>query len=188
MSAPLKIVRRAGAVCEAGQHGACMAADSSAGFDSDFREAWVCSCVCHYEPRPAEAPSVLEVAGVLERAEEYAAAHRGVTICGDGHAHFAVALGCACSCHEFFPPCPCDDADAQVCASCSPTTPARACPCHAVHDAWSAEYERMGMDLIQDDMTELMRVLGISVHARPCSPHDVMLNEIIPAVRRLAQR
>jgi Zn finger protein HypA/HybF involved in hydrogenase expression len=41
--------------------------------------------------------------------------------------------------------------------------------------------------VMQDDMTELMRVLGISVHARPCSPHEVMVNEIIPAVRRLVQ-
>lgn len=41
-------------------------------------------------------------------------------------------------------------------------------------------------DVMQDDMTQLMLALGIGVHARPCSPHAVMVNEIIPAVRRLA--
>lgn len=40
-------------------------------------------------------------------------------------------------------------------------------------------------EVMQDDMTALMKVLGISVHARPCSPHEVMVNEIIPAVRAL---
>lgn len=40
-------------------------------------------------------------------------------------------------------------------------------------------------EIMQDDMTALMKVLGISVHARPCSPHEVMVNEIIPAVRAL---
>lgn len=41
------------------------------------------------------------------------------------------------------------------------------------------------MSVMQDDMTDLMTALGISTNARPVSPHEVMQNEIIPAVRAL---
>jgi hypothetical protein len=39
--------------------------------------------------------------------------------------------------------------------------------------------------VMHDDLTRLMETLGIPTHARPYSPHDVMVNEVIPAVRRL---
>jgi hypothetical protein len=36
---------------------------------------------------------------------------------------------------------------------------------------------------MQEDMTALMTELGISTHARPVSPHALMVEEIIPRVR-----
>lgn len=38
--------------------------------------------------------------------------------------------------------------------------------------------------VMQDDMVTLMTTLGISTHARDASPHEVMVQEIIPAVQR----
>ena len=43
-------------------------------------------------------------------------------------------------------------------------------------------------EVIQDDMAALMTILGISVHARSASPHDVMVNEILPAIIKLQAR
>ena len=40
-------------------------------------------------------------------------------------------------------------------------------------------------DIIQNDMRHLMNVLGISTHARPISPHEVFVSEIIPKVAAL---
>ena len=40
-------------------------------------------------------------------------------------------------------------------------------------------------DIIQNYMRHLMGVLGISTHARPVSPHDVFISEIIPKVIQL---
>jgi hypothetical protein len=39
------------------------------------------------------------------------------------------------------------------------------------------------MSLMQDDMHELLRLLGLGDHARPISPHEVMQQEILPRVR-----
>lgn len=39
--------------------------------------------------------------------------------------------------------------------------------------------------MMQDDVAELLRVLGISDHARPVSPHRVVQDEIIPAIKFL---
>jgi hypothetical protein len=39
--------------------------------------------------------------------------------------------------------------------------------------------------LMQDDMAELLRTLGLGDYARPISPHEVMVREIIPEVRAL---
>jgi len=40
-------------------------------------------------------------------------------------------------------------------------------------------------DVIQNDMRHLMNVLGMSTHARPVTPHDVFVSEIIPKVEAL---
>lgn len=47
---------------------------------------------------------------------------------------------------------------------------------------------RTASELMQDDMIELMEALGISTHARPVSPHRVMQDEILPAVREMRIR
>lgn len=39
------------------------------------------------------------------------------------------------------------------------------------------------MSLMQDDMHELLRLLGLGDYARPISPHEVMQQEILPRVR-----
>lgn len=38
---------------------------------------------------------------------------------------------------------------------------------------------------INTDMRSMMRILGISDHARPYSPHEVMVQEVIPAIETL---
>lgn len=43
----------------------------------------------------------------------------------------------------------------------------------------------LASEVMQDDMRELMDALGIAAHARGASPHEVMQQEIIPAVRAL---
>lgn len=40
-------------------------------------------------------------------------------------------------------------------------------------------------EVMQDDMAHLLRTLGLSDHARPQSPHRVMVDEVIPEVLRL---
>lgn len=40
-------------------------------------------------------------------------------------------------------------------------------------------------DAMQEDLAELLRVLGLGDHARDKSPHEVMRGEVIPVVRRL---
>lgn len=42
--------------------------------------------------------------------------------------------------------------------------------------------------VMQDDMAELMEALGISAHARDASPHEVMVDEVVPEARRLRER
>lgn len=44
------------------------------------------------------------------------------------------------------------------------------------------------IDAIQNDVAELLRTLGLSDHARPVSPHAVVQDEILPAIRRLRDR
>lgn len=45
--------------------------------------------------------------------------------------------------------------------------------------------ERSVSEVMQDDMAHLLRTLGLSDHARPESPHVVMVDEVIPEVLRL---
>lgn len=47
---------------------------------------------------------------------------------------------------------------------------------------------RAGVHAMQDDMTELMEVLGLPTHARHASPHSVMQTEVIPMVRELRRK
>jgi hypothetical protein len=42
-------------------------------------------------------------------------------------------------------------------------------------------------DAVLEDLGLLLRVLGLGDHARPCSPHEVML-DAINEVRKLRQR
>ena len=44
---------------------------------------------------------------------------------------------------------------------------------------------RINYDAMQDDIAAVLRALGISDHARPMSPHQVMVDVIIPAIERL---
>lgn len=46
--------------------------------------------------------------------------------------------------------------------------------------------ERERDSVMQDDIAELLRILGLGDHARPCSPHEIVQQEVIPAVRALA--
>jgi hypothetical protein len=50
------------------------------------------------------------------------------------------------------------------------------------------ESGRRQTQAIQDDLAELLRELGLGDHARPTSPHQVMVDEIVPAVRALVDR
>jgi hypothetical protein len=40
-------------------------------------------------------------------------------------------------------------------------------------------------EVMQDDLLEMLRALGLGDHARPDSPHFVVQDEILPAIRRL---
>ncbi len=42
-----------------------------------------------------------------------------------------------------------------------------------------------GTEAMQDDLTDIMRALGIEVYARPISCHEVVQAEVLPAIRRL---
>ena len=44
---------------------------------------------------------------------------------------------------------------------------------------------RREQSVMQDDLAALLRALDISDHARPTSPHHVMVDEVIPAVARV---
>ncbi|MDP8961535.1 MAG: hypothetical protein M3N32_07980 [Actinomycetota bacterium] len=39
--------------------------------------------------------------------------------------------------------------------------------------------------IFQDDLAELLNLLGLGTHARPKSPHHVFVDEVLPALRRL---
>lgn len=39
--------------------------------------------------------------------------------------------------------------------------------------------------VMQDDLLGLLRALGLGDHARPYSPHEVMMREVLPEVRRV---
>lgn len=39
--------------------------------------------------------------------------------------------------------------------------------------------------VFQDDVRDLLEALGLGTHARPESPHDVVQNEVIPAIKAL---
>lgn len=40
-------------------------------------------------------------------------------------------------------------------------------------------------DVIQDDIAAILRALGLGDHARPVSPHSVVIDEIIPRIEGL---
>lgn len=40
-------------------------------------------------------------------------------------------------------------------------------------------------DVLFDDLQELLELLGLGIHARPYSAHEVMQREVLPAVRAL---
>jgi hypothetical protein len=42
-------------------------------------------------------------------------------------------------------------------------------------------------EVAQDDLAEVLQVLGLGDHARPISPHAVVQTEVLPAIRRLVQ-
>lgn len=59
--------------------------------------------------------------------------------------------------------------------------------CHDTAETLSGRRVATSSDeAMQDDMAELLRILKLGDHARPQTPHAVMRDEIIPAVRRLA--
>lgn len=39
---------------------------------------------------------------------------------------------------------------------------------------------------LQDDLAEMLRIVGISDHARPISPHEVVQRELLPRLREMA--
>ena len=41
-------------------------------------------------------------------------------------------------------------------------------------------------DVMQDDIAEILRTLGLGDHARPLSPHEVVQQEILPMLREMA--
>ena len=42
-------------------------------------------------------------------------------------------------------------------------------------------------DTMQSDVRELLRALALSDHARPCSCHDVIQNEVLPKIKELRE-
>lgn len=46
---------------------------------------------------------------------------------------------------------------------------------------------RSSTEVYQNDIRDLLLALGLSPHARPYSPHEVMWREILPAVRKLVR-
>jgi hypothetical protein len=40
-------------------------------------------------------------------------------------------------------------------------------------------------DVLHEDLRQILLVLGLGDHARPCSPHEVVQREVLPAIRRL---
>lgn len=73
--------------------------------------------------------------------------------------------------------------------------PACPCPCCARALASAASKEHPAgadseppvsdHDLIQADLREIMDALGLSTHARPYSPHEVVQREVLPAIKTL---
>jgi hypothetical protein len=45
-----------------------------------------------------------------------------------------------------------------------------------------------GSEVANEDLRELMTLLGLSLHARPISPHEVFQTEILPAITSLRER
>lgn len=50
-----------------------------------------------------------------------------------------------------------------------------------VEEAWSLR----AAQTFSDDVQALLEALGISIHARPISPHQVVIQEVLPAIRNL---
>lgn len=44
---------------------------------------------------------------------------------------------------------------------------------------------RRDADVAQDDLAAILRALGVGDHARPQSPHEVVWQEVLPAIERL---
>lgn len=45
--------------------------------------------------------------------------------------------------------------------------------------------DRTDIELMQNDVAELLRALGLGDHARPISCHDVIQEEILPSLREI---
>jgi hypothetical protein len=45
--------------------------------------------------------------------------------------------------------------------------------------------EKNQSDVFQEDVRDLLEALGLGTHARPKSPHEVIQDEIIPAIESL---
>lgn len=43
-------------------------------------------------------------------------------------------------------------------------------------------------DAMQDDLAEILRTMGLSDHARPESPHEVMQGVVLPELRKLVEK
>ncbi|MDX1390552.1 MAG: hypothetical protein R3344_15290, partial [Acidobacteriota bacterium] len=46
----------------------------------------------------------------------------------------------------------------------------------------------LNTEVLQADVRDLLRALGISDHARPISPHEVVQTEVLPAIRAALDR
>lgn len=45
--------------------------------------------------------------------------------------------------------------------------------------------KRTASEVANEDLRDLMRCLGMSLHARPDSPHEVFQTEVLPRVRQI---
>ena len=43
-------------------------------------------------------------------------------------------------------------------------------------------------EAMQDDIAEMLRALGLSDRARDASPHEVVIDEVLPAIKRLTRQ
>jgi hypothetical protein len=46
---------------------------------------------------------------------------------------------------------------------------------------------RQQLDQVHDDLAAILRALGLGTHARPISSHDVVVQEVLPAIKHLVR-